>query len=176
MKTEKFQRKPFIVDGVQVTTENMEQVAKWCNGTITHTDPQIAAQLNKPIETWIHVETQQPMNDRQKQAFVGDWVLYAGRGFKIYTQAGFERTFEPVFKDGERPAPKIHGEGNGVTRKTRSSNHHAKEQTVKPPETIEGIEFTHNHKGDVCANICPVFQAKLMVLQSKGPQAPVASA
>lgn len=99
MKTEKFQRKPFIVECVQVTAENMDEVAEWCKGTVTETDPQIAAQLKKPVQKWIQVETQQPMNDRQQQAFVGDWLLYANRGFKIYTPKAFERTFEPVFKN-----------------------------------------------------------------------------
>lgn len=100
MKTEKFQRKPFIVECVQVTAENMADVAKWCGGVVTETDPQIAAQLKKPVQTWIQVDNaQQPMNERQKQAFVGDWVLYANHGFKIYTTKAFERTFEPVFKE-----------------------------------------------------------------------------
>lgn len=96
MKTQKFQRKPFIVDCVQVTEENMEEVAKWCKGTITTTDSKIAEQLKRPVRTWIQVETQQPMSDRQKQAFVGDWLLYANNGFKIYTPKAFERTFEEV--------------------------------------------------------------------------------
>jgi hypothetical protein len=112
VKTDKFQRKPFIVEAVQVTAENMAEVAQWTKGTVTSTDPAIAEQLKKPVQTWIQIDTQQPMNDRQQQAFVGDWVLYANRGFKIYTPKAFERTFEAVFKPEDKQTVVIHTDDN----------------------------------------------------------------
>lgn len=108
MKTEKFSRKPFTVEAVQVTAENMEEVAKWTKGTIHETAPEIAEKFNKPIQKWIQIEVQHSMNDRQTKAFEGDYVLFANRGFKIYTAKAFERNFE-------RPADreiKIHVEDN----------------------------------------------------------------
>jgi hypothetical protein len=38
------------------------------------------------------------MNERQKMAFVGDWVLKTGNGFKVYMNAGFKRMFQAVPK------------------------------------------------------------------------------
>lgn len=103
MKTEKYQRKPFLVDCVQVTEENLEAVAKWCKGELHSTDPAIAEKFQKPIQTWIEIEVDHTINDRQKKAFVGDWVLWANRGFKIYTPKAFERTFERVYQPHKNP-------------------------------------------------------------------------
>ena len=86
MKTHKFARKPFYVDAVRVTESNMEEVAKWCQGDI---------QSNE-VGKFISVQVFRPMGERQTQAFVGDWVLYAGSGFKIYTPKAFDKAFEKV--------------------------------------------------------------------------------
>lgn len=87
LKTHKFARKTFYVDGVRVTPENMEEVAKWCGGEIL-TDPQDGQ--------YIKVRVHRPLTDRQTKAFVGDWVLYAGTGFKVYTAKAFDKSFEKV--------------------------------------------------------------------------------
>jgi hypothetical protein len=156
MKTEKFQRKPFLVDAIQVTEENMEEVAKWCKGTITHTDPAIAEQLKKPVQTWIQVETQQPMNDRQKQAFVGDWLLYANRGFKIYAPKAFERTFDPVFKeereikihvDEKKPSPKDVAEQVKVNRSAVTGEFVSDEVAAENPDTTVSETIKVQQKG-----------------------------
>lgn len=158
MKTEKFQRKPFIVDCVQVTEENIKDVADWCKGTITETDPKIAEQLKRPIKTWIQVDVQSPMNDKQCQAFVGDWVLWANRGFKIYTPKAFERTFEPVFS-GERPAPKIHSE---VPKPT------APKQAITP-RVLEALKDTKAIPSgeEVVDSTIDLINANLDVLESE---------
>lgn len=102
MDTEKYARKPLIVDAVLVTEENMSEVAEWCGGEIK-TNPDSSS---VPPESYILVEVERPLYDRQKQAFAGDWVLYLDRtGYKVYTPKGFENAFikveEPiVFKDG----------------------------------------------------------------------------
>lgn len=102
VKIEKFVRKQFPVDCVQVTAENIEEVAKWCNGTIHETDPEIAEKFKKPVQRWIQVDVQNAMNERQTKAFVDDWVLFANRGYKIYTPNAFERNFE---RPASAPAP-----------------------------------------------------------------------
>lgn len=105
MKTEKFLRKSFPVEGIQVTEENFLKVAEWTKGKVCETDATIAEKFNKPVLKWIEIEVKDPKNERQTKAFVGDYVLYANRGFKIYTAGAFERNFEPVFKPAQ--APKI---------------------------------------------------------------------
>jgi hypothetical protein len=87
MKTAKFARKPFDVDAVQVTAENIEEVAKWCQGDVVD---------NSTDDVHIKVRVLRVLNERQTKAFVGDWVLYAGTGYKVYTNKAFRSSFEPL--------------------------------------------------------------------------------
>lgn len=88
MKTAKFTRKPFEVDAVQVTAENINDVAKWCQGEVVNEDGQ----------QFVKVRVLRVLNDRQTKAFIGDWVLYAGTGYKVYTAKAFQKSF--VARDG----------------------------------------------------------------------------
>lgn len=83
----KYVRKPFYVEAVQVTAENMEDVAKWCSGEL---------RKQGEDESYIKVWVQRPLDERQTKAFIGDWVLYAGTGFKVYMTKAFEKSFEAV--------------------------------------------------------------------------------
>lgn len=90
-ETTMYQRRPFDVEVVQVTEENMEAVADWCHGKIENGLPQDGA--------FIRVGVQRPLNDRQTKAYPEDWVLFAGTGFKVYTNNAFHKTFEPKSPD-----------------------------------------------------------------------------
>lgn len=91
LKTHKFARKPFYVDAVRVSEANMEDVAKWCEGTIEVSDlPETKGQK------FILVKVHRPLTDRQTQAFIGDWVLFAGSGYKVYVPKAFDKSFEKV--------------------------------------------------------------------------------
>ena len=85
MQPQKFTRKPFEVDAMQITADNMAEVAKWCDGEIRNADD--GAQF-------IKVRVQNPMTERQTRGFVGDWILYSGRGYKVYTEKAFRNSFE----------------------------------------------------------------------------------
>lgn len=88
LKIHKFARKPFYVDAVRVSESNFEEVAEWCGGEIK-TDDQ-----NKK---YIHIKgVYRPLNDKQTQAYVGDWVLLAATGFKVYIPKAFDKSFEKV--------------------------------------------------------------------------------
>jgi hypothetical protein len=87
--TTKFARKPFHVDAVQVTEENMAQVAEWCNG-------EVRVDAAAGDAKHIHVRVSRPLNERQTKAYVGDWILYAGTGYKVYTNKAFAGNFESV--------------------------------------------------------------------------------
>lgn len=106
VKLEKFVRKQFPVEAVQVTAENMEEIAKWCKGTIESTDSSIAEQLNKPVQTWIRIDTLKPIDDRQTQAFVGDWVVVFNRGYKIYKNNAMNNSFDKVAEEKVKDVPK----------------------------------------------------------------------
>lgn len=85
LATQKYVRKPFYIDAVQVTAQNIAEVAKWADGEV-RTDSNNAQ--------YVKVRVHRPLNDRQTKAFVGDWVLYAGTGFKVYTPKAFANSFE----------------------------------------------------------------------------------
>lgn len=85
METRKFTRKPFEVDAVRVTADNIQEVAKWCQGDIVD---------NGKEDKHIKVRVLRVLSEKQTQAFVGDWVLYAGTGYKVYTDKAFRSSFE----------------------------------------------------------------------------------
>lgn len=81
--TTTYVRKPFEVEAVQVTEENIEAVKDWCQGNLEMDNRQ-----------YIKVRVARALNERQTKAYPGDWVLYAGTGFKVYTNKAFHKTFE----------------------------------------------------------------------------------
>lgn len=90
VETTKYVRKPFEVEAVQVTEENIEEVKDWCQGTLLVEDNN---------RKFIKVRVARALNERQTKAYPGDWVLYAGTGFKVYTTKAFQKTFDKL--DGE---------------------------------------------------------------------------
>jgi hypothetical protein len=89
MQTEKYVRKPFYIDAVQVTEENIAEVATWCDGELLTSSGGEGAK-----DAYVKVRVHRPLNERQTKAFVGDWVLFAGTGYKVYTKKAFEASFE----------------------------------------------------------------------------------
>lgn len=89
METIKFVSKPREVEGVQVTSETLTDVAAWCNGEVVYDVPN----KDDVIETFIRVEVKHPMNDKQTRAYLGDWVLKSETGFKVYTNRALRNSF-----------------------------------------------------------------------------------
>ena len=89
MIVNKYARKPFYVEAVQVTAENIEDVAKWCGGQLikgTEANP----------HAYIKVKVKRPLSARQTKAFHNDWVLKAGTGYKVYTADAFDKSFDTL--------------------------------------------------------------------------------
>jgi hypothetical protein len=101
IETEKYVRKAFTIEAVQVTPENFAQVAEWCDGVIT-TDV-----TTPERRQFIKVRVHHPLSERQTKAYVNDFVLFAGKGFKVYTPKAFAHTFEPVFRADTKPEQSI---------------------------------------------------------------------
>lgn len=91
VQTQQFVRKEFAVEAVQVTPDNMADVAKWCVGKIM-SDGEKEGHLSRD---YIKVRVAYPINERQTQAYLGDWVLKSGKSFKVYTNSAFEKSFRP---------------------------------------------------------------------------------
>lgn len=92
LNTVELVRKPFYVTAVQVTDKNMEAVAAWCGGDVRLTDRSRAKKLIKCV----HVDILRATADWQKQARVGDWVVKAGAGYKVYTDKALKNSFDSI--------------------------------------------------------------------------------
>lgn len=86
VKTNMYTRRPFPVEAVQVNDENMAEVSKWCKGRV------VKPRGNEANH--IKVQVKNPLNPRQAKAYVGDWILFANEGYKVYTDVAFQRNFE----------------------------------------------------------------------------------
>jgi hypothetical protein len=80
-----YRHKPTYVQAVCVTAENMAEIAEWCKGNVLNNDE---------MKSYVKVPVIRAINERQTEAYVGDWVLKAGTSFKVYTPKGFEKGFE----------------------------------------------------------------------------------
>lgn len=96
--TERYIRKPLYVDAVLITQQNFAEVAKWCQGEVrtNNGDEPVSDDGINPSATYIRVRVHNPKNVRQTKAFVGDWILYTERGYKVYTQKAFLMSFDPA--------------------------------------------------------------------------------
>lgn len=88
MKPEKFARRPFLVDAVRVSSTEMVEAANWCNGEILTEN-----RGNRKVQ-YIYLDVPNAKSERQKKAYVGDYLLKAGKGFKVYTPKAFDDCFE----------------------------------------------------------------------------------
>lgn len=83
------ERKTFEVDAVRVTADNIEEVARWCGGTVRS----VAGPKPGSGRPYIKVRVLRPLDDKQTMAFIGDWVLHAGTGYKVYGDSAFHKSF-----------------------------------------------------------------------------------
>ena len=110
VSTEQYIRKPLYVAAVRITNGNFEEIATWCQGEILQDDaPGLGT--GKP---YIHVRVHNPKNTRQTKAFVGDWLLYTERGYKVYTNKAFLASFDPTGKTGRLEKKTEETSGNGA--------------------------------------------------------------
>lgn len=104
MKATRFMRQPFIVTGYQVHEEDMDAIAKWCQGHV----------IRNTERPFIRVPVDRPTNRKQTEAYLGTWVLlFNQRGensFKVYTPEWLEKNFfqlPPEIEDKEENEPTV---------------------------------------------------------------------
>lgn len=93
LKTGRFVSKSYPVEAVEVSSKNIDAVASWCRGMVCVTPTSNPAHQGKQ---YVKVHVHLPRNVRQTQAYIGDVVLYAGKGFKVYSNQAFKDNFMPV--------------------------------------------------------------------------------
>lgn len=96
MQTAVYARKSFNVEAVQVTQENIEEVANWCGGQIKE---------NRDGAPYIKIDVKRALNERQRRAYLGDWVLLRQDGdtFKVYDDKAFGKCFDAVNEAPDAP-------------------------------------------------------------------------
>lgn len=86
MNTQKYRKRPIVIEAVQVTFSNVYEVANWCGGSATTiTSPQPTADIYIPTL------------EGQMQGSIGDYVIKGAHGgFYICRGQIFEDTYEVV--------------------------------------------------------------------------------
>lgn len=93
-----YSRKAFVVQGIQVTAENMNEVAAWCLGEVRE-KVDVEGWSRKNNGRHIYVDKTEPGGRRMSMAFVGDWILCNENRFRIYSDKSFRGVFEPSTVD-----------------------------------------------------------------------------
>jgi hypothetical protein len=111
MQINRFMRKTFYVDAVQVTETNLHFVADWCDGKVKTLNQEDAKNWNTPARIgnpYVKVKVNRPFSMRQTAAFVGDWVVKVTNttrdggtvdSCRVYTNGAFNRSFEIADSD-----------------------------------------------------------------------------
>ena len=106
MEIQKFLRRPFEVDVVQVTPQNAAEVAEWCGGTVGTATYKLAG-FETPLAT-VLVPGSGPRKGATEEARIGSYVVRHNGGFRVFRKRHFHETFvgESVltgleFKPGE---------------------------------------------------------------------------
>lgn len=92
IKTRKVARKPLFGESIQVTDENMHELAEWAKGSVV-----VESRRGKPTgRQFIKVDVERPMNERQTKAFVTDWIVKVGNSLKVYPDSSYHNSFDEV--------------------------------------------------------------------------------
>ena len=150
LKIENYTRKPFPVEAVQVTEENLNEVAQWCVGdvhTSTKTLRNDAGEETGKIKLpFIKVNVHRPLNDRQTKAFIGDWVLKSDSGFKVYTMKAFDNSFRKKFVgESSEPIGKLSTDAVAVASATERTDDEPQvedDRSSDSPEPTKTDSFT----------------------------------
>jgi hypothetical protein len=98
MEIQKFNRIPFVVDGVQVDLNNIEEVAEWCGGVVEQRPTRmLGTTTNLPV---IKLKSN-GVNGQSKvvEAMLGCWVVNLKGSFRVYKPQQFKATFEKQTTD-----------------------------------------------------------------------------
>lgn len=79
IKTKPFVRKPFDVQAVQITNDNMQEVSDWIGGRVVTPD------IGRPF-----------IQFKAGRGFENDWATSYSGQFRLYTRAAFARNFDSL--------------------------------------------------------------------------------
>jgi hypothetical protein len=92
METTEYVRKPFAVSAVEVTLENFQEVAAWCNGTVEMMPTKVmGTTMQLPC---IKVRGVGDAKNKEFIASLGFYVVELKGSFRTYKPAVFKEIFE----------------------------------------------------------------------------------
>lgn len=98
MLTEKYNRRPFPVEAVQVAFENIHDVAEWCKGTVvTQKTKMLGVEADVPA---IRVPGQGESRGKDFIATLGCYIVELKGSFRVYKPAQFDATFVKIEEVG----------------------------------------------------------------------------
>lgn len=139
-----YSRKSFKVQAVQITKENILEIARMARGEYRTTVEIKGWNRNKP-QDHIFLPRNVRTSGNQAMAFVGDWFLMVGASYRFYSEKAFKGIFQPkpeTMKESERSAAV-----NALVRRamlkqdaaTYHGNSSSDELDIVVKETVEAI-------------------------------------
>lgn len=99
MDMQKYFRRPFDVNAVEVTPDNAQEVADWCGGTVAQGDYKHSKyKIQLPV---VKVPGNGPNKGKAVDARIGYFVVEHNGSFRVYRPKQFEETFHPFANDYE---------------------------------------------------------------------------
>lgn len=101
METQKFARRQFALEAVQVTPTNMNEVARWCSGKVAPADYKMMGGVHKMPEGCVLLPKQGLKANKTYKVLIGHWITKHNGQFRTWTLEAFEASFEPVTPNDE---------------------------------------------------------------------------
>jgi len=94
MELQEYARKRFVVNAVQVTLDNIHEVAEWCKGTVQLVSTRmLGVSTDLPV---IKLQGQGDLRGKQFTASLGCFVAELRGSFRVYKPSQMEANFELV--------------------------------------------------------------------------------
>lgn len=146
MDTQRFTRNPVEVEAVQVTPQNVEEVAKWCKGTYVETEYRLMGGAHKLGA--IEMTKQGPKGDKTIKVLIGYWITRHKNIFKAWKLEQFQQVYTPVaggFAEGDlvratNESPFFGFEGKVADAHLVGVDFGARGMVVFQPEWLEKID------------------------------------
>jgi hypothetical protein len=111
MDIKQYTRKPFPVAAVQVSLQNIQEIAEWCRGTVEQVSTRMLG-----TETFlpaIKIQGQGENRGKEFTATLGCWVVELKGSYRVYKPQQFEATFDELEVE-EASVEYIHDVVDGV--------------------------------------------------------------
>lgn len=99
--TTAFQHKTLVVQAIQITVDNMKEVAEWCGGSVKKSQPTGYSQRYPYVEVVVgHIAGRTQL----ARAAVGMWItcLTKDNNFRVYKARSFDETFLEIMSEEEK--------------------------------------------------------------------------